>query len=799
MTRDEAIEILASWDPDGSDLSDDVARWIATDEGVQAAFDARFEHAGDLAPVEVPEGTMARVLGGVVARPQRRPGFSWTTLGLLAAAGLSVVVLGALPMGALMLVSGSSGYYVLQSPKGGPVSYEAGRMVDTGSPAPGVARKSPPPAKPASRDLERETRSGPTPAGTLTIIRGGANTEARTKGSGSSDEWRKNAGDERGDRYAQGLTADKDGKYKGEHRLVVVQSSKIEVRDSVAFLPGSSEIRPESDAIIEQVAQVLLENPDLGGLSVDGHTDTSGSAAFNKHLSEDRARAVQGRLLELGVPRERLQAVGFGETRPIDSNQTAEGRYRNGRVEFSFQNFERPQPVPVEPPSTERYTDYGHRDFTRVAVDPLSTFSVDVDTASYTLVRRKLREGYLPPTGAVRVEEFVNYFPYDYRPPSSDPFAVHFEATPSPFNPRTHLVRVGVQGKKVAFDQRKSVHLTFLVDTSGSMSSSDKLGLVQSSLKTLTSELEDGDTVSIAAYAGSAGLVLAPTPMSEKADILRAIDRLRSGGSTAMGQGIQLAYAQAERSFHEGAVNRVIICSDGDANVGPTSHQELSTFVREHARNGVTLTTLGFGSGNYNDTTMEQLANDGDGNYYYVDSEKEAKRIFVDKLTGTLQVIAKDVKIQVDWTDQVEAYRLIGYENRDLADHQFRDDRVDAGEIGAGHQVTALYEVALVPGASGELATVRIRNKAPGPDAPASERAYELSAGAVRSSLGEGSRPYRISVAAAYFAEMLRRSPHTHEASFADVAAIARGAQRAEYAEDGELIELMEIAARLTR
>jgi Ca-activated chloride channel family protein len=462
-----------------------------------------------------------------------------------------------------------------------------------------------------------------------------------------------------------------------------------------------------------------------------------------------------------------------------------------------------PPPPPPRPPvvaqNTEHYTNYGVNGFTDASQDNLSTFAVDVDTASYTMVRRKLREGYLPPSASVRVEEFVNYFPYEYaRPERGAPFSVDFEAAPSPYNSLNTLVRVGVQGKKVTFDERKSVHLTFLVDVSGSMQSSDKMGLVRKTLKMLTEELEDGDTVAIATYAGRTSVVLPPTPISQAPTILRALDSLRAGGSTAMGAGIDLAYAQADAAFVDGAVNRVIVCSDGDANVGQTSHEVLSQKIRGFAEKGITLTTVGFGNGNYKDTMMERLANDGDGNYYYIDSEREARRVFVDKLTGTLEVIAKDVKIQVEWDeDDVLAYRLVGYENRDVADRDFRNDAVDAGEIGAGHQVTAIYEVALKDNPSGSIATVHVRNKAPGPDAPAVERSFELSAEDIRGTFAATSRQFRIATAATGFAELLRHSPHMQEVSFRDVEAIARGAMRSEYAEDRELVELIDRAADL--
>ncbi|MFT7519957.1 MAG: Ca-activated chloride channel family protein, partial [Kiritimatiellia bacterium] len=456
-------------------------------------------------------------------------------------------------------------------------------------------------------------------------------------------------------------------------------------------------------------------------------------------------------------------------------------------------------PVSVQESVTEDYTDYGVNGFSLTDRDHLSTFAVDVDTASYTITRRKLTDGYLPPRSAVRVEEFVNYFPYEYtQPKPGDPFAVDMEASPSPYNPANHIVRVGVQGKKVAFDSRKPVHLTFLVDVSGSMQSRDKIGMLKDSLKMLTNELQDGDTVAIATYAGATKVVLRPTPMSRKSDIIRALDGLNAGGSTAMGAGIDLAYGLADSSYRDGAVNRVIVCSDGDANVGQTSHSALSTKIEGYANKGITLTTIGFGNGNYNDTMMERLANEGDGNYFYIDSLKESRRIFIDKLSSTLEVIAKDVKIQVDWNkDAVIAYRLIGYENRDVADHDFRNDAVDAGEIGAGHQVTALYEVALADDPKGSLGTVHIRNKAPGPDAPAVERSYDLSASAIQTSFAASSAQLRLQVASVGFAEILRGSPHMNEISLHFVADIARGAQRVEYDEDRELVKLIERASQL--
>jgi len=459
----------------------------------------------------------------------------------------------------------------------------------------------------------------------------------------------------------------------------------------------------------------------------------------------------------------------------------------------------RPTELPDPVANTESYTDYGVNGFVLTERDRFSTFAADVDTASYAISRSKLQQGYLPVEAAVRVEEFVNNFDYEYKQPSAgSPFSVDFEASPSPWNPRNHIVRVGVQGRDVTRAQRKSVHLTFLVDTSGSMQATEKIGLVKKTLTMLTKELQDGDTVAIATYAGSTQILLEPTSMGQRDRILRSLDGLSAGGSTAMGAGIDLAYRLADKSYVDGAVNRVIICSDGDANVGQTSHTVLTEQIKGYAAKGVTLTTVGFGSGNYKDTMMERLANEGDGNYYYIDSEREARHIFVDKLDSAMEVIAKDVKIQVEWNpEDVVAYRLIGYENRDVADRDFRNDAVDAGEIGAGHQVTALYEVALADGASGAIGTVRVRNKAPGPEAPAVERSFSLDRSTFRGSVAETSRQFRIAVASATFAEILRGSPHVGEVSLEQVRQLAQGAARAEYPADAELVSLIATADRL--
>ncbi len=412
--------------------------------------------------------------------------------------------------------------------------------------------------------------------------------------------------------------------------------------------------------------------------------------------------------------------------------------------------------------NTEGYTDHGVNAFTDVKDDAKSTFSIDVDTASYTMSRRKLQQGSLPAWEAVRVEEFVNYFDYSYDDPRVGPFAVHMEAMPDPFRRNSHILRVGVQAKRYHPKERPPLHLTFLADVSGSMSSADKLGLAKESMHTMVDNLQEGDTVALATYAGRVARILEPTDASNASRIHRAIESLTSGGSTAMSSGIDIAYDLASEAFEKGAENRVVILSDGDANVGATSWEDMLEQIKGHANKGVTLSTIGFGQGNYQDTLMEQLANKGDGNNYYVDSQKESDRIFQDKLTGTMITVARDTKIQVEFNpDAVESYRLIGYENRDIADKDFRNDRVDAGEVGSGHSVTALYEVVLQDDAEAEeLATVRLRWEKPGADGKATEREFAFKSDALKSDANDASKSLKLAYGAATLAEVLRQSPH---------------------------------------
>jgi Ca-activated chloride channel family protein len=423
--------------------------------------------------------------------------------------------------------------------------------------------------------------------------------------------------------------------------------------------------------------------------------------------------------------------------------------------------------------NTERYQYYQPNPWTNPAQDRFSTFAVDVDTASYTISRRKLNEGQLPPVEAIRVEEFVNYFTYDYPQPTSGPFSVHSEAAPSPFDAKKFLFKVGIQGKKLTAAERLPVHLTLLIDVSGSMSSGDKLGLIQESLKVMINNMEPTDTVAIATYAGSNRLILPATKVSHKKKILRAINGLEARGSTAMGSGMELAYKQAMKSYEKNSVNRVIVCSDGDANIGKTTHEEILESIEEYVQRGITMTTVGVGNGNYQDAMMEQLANKGNGNYVYLDSIDAAKRFFSDQLDGTLQIIAKDTKIQVEFSDDAVAqYRLVGYDNRDVADKDFRNDKVDAGEIGAGHTVTAIYELELVAKPVGPLATVRVRAKEP-EGAEAKEWSFPYDSSQVHPTFEAASSDFQFASSVVAFAELLRQNPDASQWSIARIQKIA--------------------------
>ncbi len=484
--------------------------------------------------------------------------------------------------------------------------------------------------------------------------------------------------------------------------------------------------------------------------------------------------------------------------------------------------------APPEPEFRDQYEDVDPNPVKLTSEEPVSTFSIDVDTASYANVRRFLKSGVLPPKDAVRIEEMVNYFDYTYPQPEAgaDPFATYVTLAPSPFAEGRQLMQIGIQGRDIDRDARPPVNLTLLVDVSGSMHSEDKLPLAKQALKLMLDQMDPADTISIAVYAGAAGEVLAPTPVSEKRKIYAALEDLRAGGSTAGGEGLRLAYSLAEQGLKEDAVNRVMLLTDGDFNVGITDSEQLEDFISRKRESGIYLSVLGFGRGNYNDALMQKLAQSGNGTAAYVDTLSEARKVLADDLGGNLFPIADDVKIQVEFNpDRIAEYRLIGYETRMLDRADFNNDKVDAGDIGAGASVTAIYDITPVgsdaaqidplrygdkPAAggdpSGEYAFVKLRYKPPG--APDSILLTHAVTDADKAdSLDAAPQWTRFATAVAGFGEMLRGGEDLGAGfDWKDIRNLAAGAKgqdefgyRAEFIELTRLAETAEAQAALNR
>jgi Ca-activated chloride channel family protein len=426
----------------------------------------------------------------------------------------------------------------------------------------------------------------------------------------------------------------------------------------------------------------------------------------------------------------------------------------------------------------ENYESQKENSFVRADKEPESTFGIDVDTGSYTLMRRDIENGKLPVKDGVRPEEYINFFQYDYTEPEGDhPVAIDMEAGPSPFGQNKKMMRIGIKGREIVNQNRKPTNLVFLLDVSGSMQSGKKLGLVKKSMYTLLDGLRPSDSVGIVVYAGADGVVLDPTEVRNEQKIKDAIDKLSAGGSTNGEAGIVRAYKMAEEAKIEGGNNRVILCTDGDFNVGKTG-DALVDLIKKYREKRIGLSTVGFGMGNYNDATMEKLARNGNGNYFYVDSKQEARRIFGSELTSTLELLAADVKVQVAFNDKVvKRYRLVGYENRKLENEDFEDDEKDAGDMGPGHTVTAFYELEMTGQApeDAQLSEIRLRYKDDfGGQSKLMKK--QLKRSDVRSDLDEASTDYRFGLAVAEYAEILRGSKHSDGAKFDRVLELARGA-----------------------
>lgn len=498
-------------------------------------------------------------------------------------------------------------------------------------------------------------------------------------------------------------------------------------------------------------------------------------------------------------------AVGEGdaaERQNATAEKPSDDESADGGGLFDTLPVDEPEEIPEPADDVDtRFTNYGIRTFIETRDDPLSTFALDVDTGSYTIGRRFLNDGQLPPRDSVRVEEWVNALDYDYDAPR-DGLDVSVDGGPSPFDQDRWLVRVGVQAEIIDEDDRQPVALTFVVDTSGSMDRADRLGLVRESLTLLVEELDRDDTVAIVTYSGDSGILLEPTSIRDRDEILDAIDDLRAGGSTNLQAGLDTGYDLAREAFRDDGVNRVIVASDGLANAGITDVDALSQRLRDDADAGIGLVTVGYGMNGFNDTTMEQLADQGDGFYSYIDTIDQAERLFRDELTSTLITVAIDAKVQVDFDDQVVAeYRLIGYENRGVRDDDFRNDDIDAGELGAGHQATALYEIVLDRSVSiddrVELGVVHLRW-----EDPDSGEVFEIDEDIDMRDVEERwtSTPddFQQATVVATLAEILRDNPYADDVEFDDLADEVRSLRREIDTDDfDEFATMVEQAQRL--
>ncbi|PWB73004.1 VWA domain-containing protein, partial [candidate division GN15 bacterium] len=446
------------------------------------------------------------------------------------------------------------------------------------------------------------------------------------------------------------------------------------------------------------------------------------------------------------------------------------------------------------------FRDYGTNQFVQTSRDRFSTFALDVDDASYNLARQYLLDGHMPPEEAIRVEEFVNHFDYGYATPSDGRFRIFTEVTSSPFDRRTYFMKIGVKAKEITEERRKPLNLTLVLDVSGSMGYDNRMVLVKQSLDLLLKQLDGGDRVAIVAYGSNAFVVLEPTSGDQMRRIERAIDRLSPDGSTFAEAGLKLGFQMANRMLDPGCSNVVILCSDGVANVGKTSPDAIMREIKRFAGQGITLSTFGFGMGNYNDVLLERLAQQGNGRYAYINDLDQAKETFLENIVGVLQVVARDVKVQVEFNPAtVSSYRLLGYENRAVPDQKFRDNRQDGGEVGSGHEVTALYELTLPRSANSDnLATVFVRWKNPN-----ETRVTEVSRLVSREQSSvrfAGARPeLRLAIVAAKFAELLKQTNYSESLNFHELASMAQAVDRQLHTEQTrELVAVIERADNLS-
>jgi Ca-activated chloride channel family protein len=601
----------------------------------------------------------------------------------------------------------------------------------------------------------------------------------------------------------------------GTYQLVVSDKNGTLVFSAPGYETKEIEIKGKSviDVTLTSSVKTLQEVIVTGyGVSRKRNMTSSITTISPKQMYGSRApvnNALQGRAAGVSIN----NSGNRGASIKIRGIASINANNQNGYEDQTYDDF-----------NTEDYDNITENGFLKVTDNPLSTFSIDVDAASYSNVRRFLNQGQLPPAGAVRIEEMINYFKYDYPQPEGEkPFSINTEISDAPWNKDHKLVLIGLQGKKIPTENLPSSNLVFLIDVSGSMDEPNKLPLVKASVKMLVDQLREEDKVAIVVYAGAAGLVLKPTNGNNKTKIKEAVDQMEAGGSTAGGAGIKLAYKIAKENFIKEGNNRVILCTDGDFNVGASSDDAMERLIEEERKSGVFLTVLGYGMGNYKDSKMQKLADKGNGNHAYIDGMSEAKKVLVNEFGGTLFTIAKDVKLQIEFNPaKVQGYRLIGYENRILAKEDFNNDKKDAGELGSGHTVTALYEVIPVGMKSSfleeidslkyqnnvtsslsksshhdEIMTVKFRYKAP--DAEVS-KLIEHPVLDKQIPVTKTSDNFRFAAAVAEFGMLLRNSEFKLNASFDNVLKMARRAKGSD--EEGyrsEFVRLAENASSLAK
>jgi Ca-activated chloride channel homolog len=602
----------------------------------------------------------------------------------------------------------------------------------------------------------------------------------------------------------------------GTYKLEIADKNATIVVSAVGY--GTKKIKVNGRSVVD--VSLSPDSEDLEEVVVTGYTtekkkDVTGSVVTisPKQLYGSRApvdQALQGKAAGMSITNGNPGATPGIRLRGLSSNKNDKILEYEGDGKMDEFN-------------TEGYDHIIENRFLKVTDNPLSTFSIDVDAASYSNIRRFLNEGQLPPAGAVRIEEMINYFHYEYPQPANDqPFSINTEISDCPWNKQNKLVLIGLQGKKIPTESLPSSNIVFLIDVSGSMDEPMKLPLVKASMKMLVDQLREQDRIAMVVYAGNAGLVLPSTSGADKTKIKDAIDRLDAGGSTAGGAGIKLAYKMAKENFIKSGNNRVILCTDGDFNIGASSDDEMERLIEEERKSGVFLTVLGYGMGNYQDSKMQKLADKGNGNHAYIDGLSEAKKVLVNEFGGTLFTIAKDVKLQIEFNPaKVQGYRLIGYENRILNKEDFNNDKKDAGDLGSGHTVTALYEVIPVGIKSGflekvdplkyqsditplsksshtdEIMTVKFRYKAPDGEV---SKLIEHPLKDEQVSIAKTSDNFRFAASVAEFGMLLRDSEFKSNASFEEVLRMARKARGND--EEGyrsEFVRLVENAESLVK